>query len=94
MHAGSTKTYLYLCISMVIKKSAFDLEFDFDLSLQECDDGNSELPVSGTKRVLRVIKVLRFLKIMRLLKGIKLVELVAPPLADSPFTLAKICFWH
>ena len=36
--------------------------------------GNSEVPVSGSKRVLRVIKILRFLKIMRLLKGIKLVE--------------------
>jgi hypothetical protein len=43
-------------------------------SLQECDIGNSEVPVSGNKRILRVIKILRFLKIMRLLKGIKLVE--------------------
>ena len=44
------------------------------VSFQECDAGNSGVPVSGSKRVLRVIKVLRFLKIMRLLKGIKLVE--------------------
>jgi hypothetical protein len=41
---------------------------------QECDAGNNNVPVSGSKRVLRVIKILRFLKIMRLLKGIKIVE--------------------
>ena len=50
--------------------------FDFDngQSFQECGDGSSGIPVSGSKRILRVIKILRFLKIMRLLKGIKLVE--------------------
>jgi hypothetical protein len=44
------------------------------ISFQECDAGNAGVPVSGSKRVLRVIKILRFLKIMRLIKGIKLVE--------------------
>jgi hypothetical protein len=47
---------------------------DNELALQECGAGNTEAPVSGSKRVLRAIKILRFLKIMRLLKGIKLVE--------------------
>ena len=46
----------------------------YENDVQECDAGNSEVPASGSKRILRVIKILRFLKIMRLLKGIKLVE--------------------
>jgi hypothetical protein len=43
---------------------------------QECIDGKdvASASVSGSKRILRVIKILRILKIMRLLKGIKLVE--------------------
>jgi hypothetical protein len=47
---------------------------DNEPSFQECDEGKSSVPVSGSKRVLRVIKILRFLKIMLLLKGIKIVE--------------------
>jgi hypothetical protein len=53
--------------------SVFELHDSF---FQECGSGNlnTGVPVSGSKRILRVIKILRFLKIMRLLKGIKLVE--------------------
>ncbi len=59
---------------LVCTPKSFFLIIDSELVLQECDAGNTEAPVSGSKRVLRVIKILRFLKIMRLLKGIKLVE--------------------
>ncbi len=42
--------------------------------MKECMVGKDVASVSGSKRILRVIKILRILKIMRLLKGIKLVE--------------------
>ena len=51
--------------------------------------GNDQVPESGTKRVLRVVKILRILKIMRLLKGIKIIEY--PPNITYP---AYIPFFH
>ena len=50
----------------------------------DCRDDGSQVPESGSKRVLRIIKILRILKIIRLLKGIKLVECALVPSALLP----------
>ena len=68
--------FLSLCVSVLsvsVRKPPW--------AAQACskDDSGNDVPESGSKRILRVIKILRILKILRLLKGIKLVECAVPP---------------